>query len=109
MAGIFGADTTDTIGKVLAGEHMRDDRSIRKVYLVEHQTEVRLIEVTDSVPATGEVLPFRFAPDPPDIPFKSLVVLIHPQDWENREKLQWPAELDPAKNPVELIANADSA
>jgi hypothetical protein len=81
---------------------MRDDPSIRRVYRVNHEREVRLIEITESVPATGEILPFRFTPDPPDIPFKSLVVLLHPNDWDRRAELDWPPELSPQD--VELIA-----
>lgn len=105
MPRILGAETTDDIGKLLAGEHMADDPSISKVFLVPHHDEVRLIEVSDSVPANGEIFPFRFTKDLPDIPFESLVVLIHPDDWARQNTLRWPEELDPSKNDLDLIAD----
>lgn len=107
MAGIFGPETIDAVAKMLAGEHMQDDASIRQVFLVRNPNEVRLIEVTSSVPANGEVLPFRFAETPPDVPFKSLVVLIHPEDWNRRSTLQWPDELNPSRNTVDQIAGEE--
>lgn len=106
MSGILASDTTGSIAKLLASEHMRDDPSIRRIYRINHGGEVRLIEITEAVPATGEILPFRFTPDPPDIPVKSLIVLLHPKDWERSSELDWPPELNPATNEVELIAGA---
>jgi hypothetical protein len=71
----------DAIARMLAGEHMQDDAGIREVYLAPAANEVRLIEVTTSVPDNGEVLPFAYAPDPPDVPVRSVVILLGPGDW----------------------------
>jgi hypothetical protein len=43
---------------------------------------VQLVEVTTSITDRGEVLPFRFAPEPPDVPYPSVVILLSPGDWE---------------------------
>lgn len=104
MGGIFGSETTDTVAKMLAGEHMKDDAAITCVLRLPDEHEVRLIEITESVPATGEVLPFRFTPDPPGVPYSSLVILLHPDDWKRRDKLDWPPGLDPSAHAPELIA-----
>lgn len=85
------------IASVLASEHRNEDATIEAIYWLPHDNEVRLVEVTKSVPADGSVMPFRFAPDK-DIPVPSLIVLIHPDDWLRRMDLEWPVELDPEKN-----------
>jgi hypothetical protein len=73
--------STEIVAKLLAGEHMSQDRGIREVYWAPAANEVRLIEVSGSVEDTGELLPFRFSPDPPDVPFQSVVILVSPGDW----------------------------
>ena len=103
MAGIFGPETVDTVAKMLAGEHVSDDPGIQSIYLVPHASEVRLIEVTSSVQPDGEILPFRFTEAPPDVPFKSVVVMVNPQDWARRAQLRWPDELDPNTRELERI------
>ncbi len=103
MAGIFGPDTVDTAAKLLAGEHAADDEGIQEIFQVPHATEVRLIEITSSVQPDGEVLPFRFTEAPPEVPVKSVVVLMNPKDWARRAELRWPPELDPIAHDVELI------
>ena len=90
--------------KLLASEHMHGDLLMHKVYLLPHPNEIRVIAITESVPDRGEVLPFRFSADPPDIPFKQLIILLHPNEWERRDKLDWPKVIDPAWNVLELIA-----
>lgn len=95
--------SVEEIAKFLAAEHRSEDKSIEAIYWLRHDTEVRLIEVTKSVPADGSVMPFRFTPDPPDVPKPSLVVLIHPADWRRRDELNWPSELDPRRNAMEEI------
>jgi hypothetical protein len=92
--------TVEDIARLLAAEHRSEDGAIEAVYWLRHGSEVRLIEVTKSVPASGSVMPFRFMPDPPDVPKPSLVVLLHPDDWARRASLTWPSELDPDVNPM---------
>lgn len=74
--------STEAVAKLLAGEHMSQDEGIREVYWAPAANEVRLLEVSGSVGDTGELLPFRFSPDPPDVPFHSVVILLSPGDWE---------------------------
>jgi hypothetical protein len=56
---------------------------------------VRLVEVTDSVPFGGPLLPFRF-PARGVIAFPSTVILVHPNDWKRIEagKLKLPRGWD---------------
>jgi hypothetical protein len=90
------------IANLLASEHRKDDATIEAIYWLPHENEVRLIEVTKSVPADGSIMPFRFAPDK-EILAPSLIVLIHPDDWARRADLKWPSELDPEKNDTTKI------
>lgn len=95
-----------SVAKLLAREHRKNDEGIVRIFQLEHAHEVRLIEITTSVPKDGEVMPFRFTKDLPDVPFESVIILIHPDDWNRRKDLVWPAELDPQKHtPVELEAD----
>jgi hypothetical protein len=95
--------SSSALARFLASEHRKSDPNISQVFWLENDVEVRLIEVTTSVPKEGTVMPFRFTADPPDVPLPSLVILIHPDDWNRRNQLTWPAELDPSKvNPQEL-------
>jgi hypothetical protein len=82
--------SVETVAKMLAHEHVSDDPNITEIYWARHPKEVRLVEITSSVSDKGEVLPFRFTEDPPDVPFQSVVVLLSPADWQDREKLRWP-------------------
>lgn len=45
---------------------------------------------TSSISDKGEVLPFRFTADPPDVPYQSVVVMLSPGDWNRRNELAWP-------------------
>jgi len=71
--------------KLLADEHRREDEGIDRILWAPADDEVRLIEVTTSVTDRGEVLPFRFTPDPPDVPYPSVVILLGPGDWKRIE------------------------
>lgn len=68
--------------ELMAREHRSQDPEMRAVRWVCDDDEVLLIEVTDSIGDIGEVLPFRFAPDLPDVPYPSVVILLGPGDWE---------------------------
>ena len=84
------ANSVEVVAKMLAGEHMSDDAGISEIYWAPHETEVRLVEVTSSISDKGEVLPFRFTQDPPDVPYQSVVILLSPGDWKRRGELEWP-------------------
>lgn len=74
--------STEVVAKLLAGEHMSQDKGIREVYWAPAANEVKLVEISTSVDDAGELLPFRFSPDPPDVPYHSVVILVSPGDWE---------------------------
>lgn len=74
--------SVEVTAKLLATEHLREDSAIERILWARADGEVRLIEVTGSVTDRGEVLPFRFSPDPPDVPYSSVVILLGLGDWE---------------------------
>jgi hypothetical protein len=82
--------SVEGVARMLAGEHATDDLNISEIYWAPHDKEVRLVEVTSSVTDKGEVLPFRFTADPPEVPYQSVVVLLSPGDWQRRAHLEWP-------------------
>lgn len=74
----------------LANAHKAEDPGTKAVYLAggsESSSEVRLVEVSGSLAASGEILPFRFAPNSAQgVPYASVVVLLSPEDWERVER-----------------------
>lgn len=88
---------------LLVEEHIKTDPTIQAVFFVpNNDDEIRLIEITPSVPPDGKVFPFRFAEDAA-IPYKSLIVLLHPDDWGRQRELEWPRALDPAVHNLEQL------
>lgn len=69
------------VALMLAGDHMANDPGTEKVFWAPSEREVLLVEVSSSVEDRGELLPFRFGTDPPDVPFESVVILVSPGDW----------------------------
>lgn len=91
--------------KQLAERYMQGENStILKVYWVEHDSEARLIGVDDDIPDCydGEVIVMKY-PKGPDTPFKVRSTLISSSEWENRDELKWPPEMDPSKNNVRFL------
>lgn len=77
----------DQVARTLAEAHRREDPATQLVLLSDDADEVRLIEVSGSVGTTGEVLPFRFTPDPlHGIDYPSVVILLSREDWERVER-----------------------
>lgn len=74
--------TSTATAQLLAREHLQEDQGISQILRAPSDDEVRLVEVTSSVTDSGEVRPFRFAPDPPDVPYPSVVILLSPGDWD---------------------------
>lgn len=84
----------ERVARSLATHHVRVDPDLQRVlWIPTDKEEVVLVEVTPAVPADGEVLPYRFQKDPPDVPCESVVVLMHPEDWSKQESLSWPQSL----------------
>ncbi|MDP3277248.1 MAG: hypothetical protein Q8Q09_18810 [Deltaproteobacteria bacterium] len=77
--------TVFEIAGELAQAHVEDDPQTTAVYYVEGvHDEIRLVEVSGSLGngGVGEVLPFRFKPQPEHgIPFASVLVLLSPSEW----------------------------
>ncbi len=68
----------------LADAHRAADpeTTIVKLFSSPQDDEIRLLEVSSAVPATGEALPFRFAPSPTNgINYPSVVVLLNTSEW----------------------------
>jgi len=82
--------SVEVTAKLLAAEHSSDDPTICEIFWAPHPTEVRLVEITNSISDKGEVLPFRFSADPPDVPHETVVVMLSPDDWKRRDDLDWP-------------------
>jgi hypothetical protein len=70
--------------RMLAEENMKADPDILKVYWFPDEAEVRLIEVSQSIPSSTDnrVHPFYFRPDPAsNLPAPSGIALIRDQEW----------------------------
>ena len=83
--------TIDQVANDLAQAHRAADpkTTIIKHFEMNRQDEIYLLEVSASAPTSGEVLPFRFAPDPANgVPYPSVVILLSPDEWQMVEKGQ---------------------
>lgn len=71
--------------KFLAEMHRAADPQTKAIYLARdpRDSEIRLVEVSDSVDSTGEVLPFRFRAHPEKgVYFESVIVLLNIKEWK---------------------------
>jgi hypothetical protein len=99
------AVTPDVIreqAELLARENREADPSIEKVYWFPHRDEVRLVETTSEVPASGDNLvhPFYYRPIPDDgLPAPSGIALIRPDEVG---RVQLPVEWGEWRHAVEL-------
>ncbi len=69
------------VAKDLADAHRKEDPDTQDVYLAGNDDEVRLVEVSDSIGTSGEILPFRF-PARSGIPFPSVLIVVSREEWE---------------------------
>ena len=71
----------------LAMAHRRADdhtTTIKLFYNGPQEETVRMLEVTASVPVTGEILPFRFNADiAHGVPYPSEIILVNPLEWQD--------------------------
>jgi hypothetical protein len=75
------------VAKHLADAHRHEDPATTEIFIAEDPAEVRLVEVSEPVAGSGEVLPFRFAPRPDQgVAYASVVVLLSPDDWKRVER-----------------------
>lgn len=70
--------------KELAKAHRDEDPDTSEIWWAPDpkKQEVRLVEVSGSVGRTGEVLPFRFAPQGREFPYPTVIVLLSPDEKE---------------------------
>jgi len=70
------------VAQELARLHKENDPDIKEIWMFKDPDgkEIRLLEVSTSVGTTGEILPFRFAPNPPEVPFPVNIILVSPDE-----------------------------
>ena len=72
----------------LAAAHRRVDPATTRILLVPDpaQAEIRLLEISESAPWSGDVIPFPFGARPDlGIFFPSVVILLNPREWQDVE------------------------
>lgn len=88
----------------LAQAHRHADPAtlLIKFFQANGTEEIRLLEVSEAAPTTGEVLPFSFGADPArGVDYPSTVILLSPQEWQRIQSRE--LELPPGWN----IASAE--
>jgi hypothetical protein len=85
------------VAKSLADAHRKAEPSIRRIHRIISNREddvnepVKLLEVNPDTSPSG-IVPIAFGPDPPDIPFPSVVIEITQEEFDQIKlgKLQLP-------------------
>jgi hypothetical protein len=75
----------------LAQAHRKSDPLTKVIKFFPGSTtnEIRLLEVSDSAPTAGEVLPFSFRSDPSNgVDYLSTVILLSMQEWKQIQEGQ---------------------
>lgn len=66
----------------LARTHRKSDPDIVAVYVVPRDDEVRIVEVSNSVGTTNEVIPLRFSKNPTEnLQFDTIIVLMSNEEY----------------------------
>jgi hypothetical protein len=94
--------TIERQARFLADDNRRAEPDIRKIYWFPHEEEVRLVELTDLIPAADEemVQPFYFQASPEDnLPAPSGIAMIRPEEFG---KLKLPEDWGDWAQAVEL-------
>ena len=99
------ADYLDTV-TYLVKSHLKCDRKMTRVFLCSTESDgvIRLLEISESVPPLGKILPFDFNAAPNDgIPYPSSIILIAPEDMEGIEtgRISLPANWLPVNQSVD--------
>ncbi len=80
-------DPIADVARKLAEAHRKADPETSAVYLSRDPKEIRLVEVSNEVLTTWEVLPIGFDADPDeDIPYPSKIVLLSPEEWDELKR-----------------------
>jgi hypothetical protein len=76
----------NTQARSLAREHRKSDPDIVAVYVVPREDEVRIVEVSNSVGTTNEVIPLRFSKNPGEgLPLDTVIVLMSKEEYKAYE------------------------
>ena len=87
------------VAQELAAAHRAADPETTRIKLFSsaQDDEIRLLEISTSIPTTGEILPYRFASDEANgINYPSTIILVTPDEWRDVENgvielpLGWP-------------------
>ena len=89
-------DYLDTV-TYLVKSYLKCDRKMTRAFLCSSEDDgiIRLLEVSESVPPIGELLPFDFDAAPKDgVPYPLSIILISPEDMAGIEtgKISLPAD-----------------
>ena len=79
------ARSLTAVARMLAAAHRKADKKTVEIKLfpAKHENVIRLLEVSDSAPTTGEVLPFSFGTDVANgVDYPSVVILLSPTEWQ---------------------------
>lgn len=77
--------TVEETARYLAQCHLEDDPGLQLVKWScrnNPEAEILLLEITSNVRFAGQAFPFRFSAGPPDVPFASVMLVMHPKEWE---------------------------
>lgn len=80
--------TVEEVARLLTAAHVLGDAWLVEVHWCPSADIVRLVEVTLSIgdaTSSGPITKttaFRFAPDPPDVPYRADIVFISEGDWK---------------------------
>jgi hypothetical protein len=78
---IYSPEEIEAQAKLMAEEAHLNDPDIRTIYFFKADEEVRLLEVTPSVPKSGEMDVFYFRPAPKyGMPAPSGVAMVRPEE-----------------------------
>lgn len=101
----------------LANYHRKVDPQVMRILWSEDRGEpgrppvIRLLEVTPRVKYSGEIFPFEFGKHEPEVPYRSVTVLLNPLEWEEMKwgKLEIPQRWGELKDMTVLFSEEEVA
>lgn len=85
--------SVEDAAKELVEKHREVDPEITHAFLSPKGNEIRIVEITNSVGTTNEIIPFRFKSRPDlGVPYPSVIILLSPDELGllKRNKLKLP-------------------
>ena len=83
----------ENAARELVEAHREADSGVSHAFLSRKDNEIRIVEVTDSVGTTNEIIPFRFKSRPDlGVPYPSVIILLSPDELGllKKDKLKLP-------------------